>query len=297
MSELQLYCGPVWFKSRTLRDPEARYPILQRELLAVVYAFDEFYPFVFGTKVKVLVDHQPLVPIIKRGLEMATATDRVQRYLVRLAPFHIVLIYLPGKNNGLADFPSRFPRSDTVQSGLDREEEEDQASIVNTLMDGCKINHQMLIDRTAEDSVLLELRKAIGTQDFVKVPQFRHVAKDLNFSENGALITMNGRIIVPSTLQQAVADVIHEGHVGVVRMKQLARRYFYWPGLNRDLEKLASACLVCKQFNPDRQPKHFVPWPEATRPFQRAHIDFFHKDGVTLFLLIDAYSRWVSSYQ
>lgn len=76
---------PVWCKSRTLDPAEKNYPILHRELLAVVYGCEEFYKFVFGRRIILITDHKPLIPLIKNGLTMATASTRVQRYLIRFS--------------------------------------------------------------------------------------------------------------------------------------------------------------------------------------------------------------------
>ncbi len=290
-------CGndlqPVFFKSRTLQPAETRYPILHRELLAVVYACEEYYKFIFGTKTIVLTDHQPLVPIIRNGNTLATVSTRIQRYLLRLSPYDLNVIYKSGKLNVLADFPSRFPRRGIKPSKQDSEEES-LAMTINSVTDGQKLNLGLIRKATAEDTVMKELAKAITNGNFSKVKQFSSVASKLNLSQDN-LITCDGRIVVPESLQDTVVDLLHDGHLGVVKMKQLARKYFYWPGLNKVLEKKAKECQRCKVLNPDRTSKVFIPWPKPTRPFDRIHIDFFYLEQKQFLLLIDAYSRWVEA--
>lgn len=36
---------------------------------------------------------------------------------------------------------------------------------------------------------------------------------------------------------------IHEGHPGIVKMKQIARNYVWWENIDRDLEGIARECL------------------------------------------------------
>ncbi|XP_054918569.1 uncharacterized protein [Dermacentor andersoni] len=57
-------------------------------------------------------------------------------------------------------------------------------------------------------------------------------------------------------------------------MKNLARSVFWYPGLDRDIEKLVNACPTCIEWGsmpPARQP---VPWPDKEEPWSRVHADF-----------------------
>lgn len=56
---------PVAFASRKLTATEQRYSATERELLAIVYAFDQFNSNIYGRHVKVYTDHKPLVTMAK----------------------------------------------------------------------------------------------------------------------------------------------------------------------------------------------------------------------------------------
>ena len=82
-------------------------------------------------------------------------------------------------------------------------------------------------------------------------------------------------------------------HPGVTRMKAITRSHFWWPGLDKDLEKLARTCVSCQAVKqaPASAPLH--PWIWPTRPWQRVHIDFAGPFlGKMYFLVIDAHSKW-----
>ena len=54
------------------------------------------------------------------------------------------------------------------------------------------------------------------------------------------------RVIVPKHLQQIVLKELHLSHPGVSRMKSIARSYLWWPGLDKEIEKLVATCTACQ---------------------------------------------------
>lgn len=285
---------PIAFHSRVLSPAESRYPILHRELLAVVFATEKYYKYIFARRVKLYTDHKPLVPMIKAGLTLVTTSTRIQRYLFRLNPFDLDVHYKPGKLNSLADFPSRFPTPHIRRSEEDLLEEK-RATTVNLVEDNQMINLEKIRTHTASDKILSGLARAlVNDLDLCKDPDlkgFVPIKQHLNYSDG--ILTFDGRTLIPSSLHDQILNVLHDGHIGIVKMKQMSRRYFYWLGLNKSIENMVKNCATCKSFNPDRLPKFFVPWPSPTKPFERVHIDFFYFDSRTFLILVDAFSRWV----
>ena len=57
--------------------------------------------------------------------------------------------------------------------------------------------------------------------------------------------------------------MLHEGHIGIVKMKGLARSYVWWPGIDQDRESLAKKCQGCQkvQFEAPTVPLHPWEWP------------------------------------
>lgn len=287
---------PVSFKSRSLSTAEKRYPILHRELLAVVYAVDKYYKYIYGRKVILFTDHKPLVPIIKNGLAVATVDNRVHRYLFRLNSYDLEPFHKPGKLNILADYASRFPQSEPM-SDEDRTEQY-MAVKVNCVSDNQNVNLSRLRVETLKDRVLMKLKDELLTGFYggmsADLKQFSPVSHLLEFSDG--LLLVENRVVVPSDLREKVLEMLHEHHLGMVRSKQLARKYFYWPGMNNELEKLVRACKTCAEIDPDRLPKTFVPWPVPSKPFERVHLDFFDAFSRRFFLLVDAFSRWTEIF-
>ena len=54
------------------------------------------------------------------------------------------------------------------------------------------------------------------------------------------------RVIVPPTLRPQVLEELHQGHLGVVKMKAVARSYIWWPGIDKEIEETAKTCSGCQ---------------------------------------------------
>lgn len=88
-------------------------------------------------------------------------------------------------------------------------------------------------------------------------------------------------------------EELHVGHLGVVKMKALARSFVWWPGLDQQIEKIAMCCSGCQdvQKMPKAAPLH--PWEWPAKPWQRIHIDFAGPFlNKTFLVAVDACSKW-----
>ena len=68
------------YASRALTDVEQRYSQNEREMLAVVYAAENFHLYLYGEKFTITTDHRPLVGIVK---SLKPATARIERWRLR----------------------------------------------------------------------------------------------------------------------------------------------------------------------------------------------------------------------
>ena len=111
---------PVAFASTALTDPEMRYAQIEKELLAVVFAFEKFNQYTYGRSVEVETDHKPLVSIVTKSL--TSAPPRLQRMLLR-SRARFSLKYSPGKEIIIADtlFQVYLTDDDVDSSQMDEE--------------------------------------------------------------------------------------------------------------------------------------------------------------------------------
>ena len=65
----------IYYASRTLNDAQLNYATTKKELLAVVFAFDQFRPYLIGNKVIVFINHS----VIKYLMTKKDAKPRLIR--------------------------------------------------------------------------------------------------------------------------------------------------------------------------------------------------------------------------
>lgn len=102
------------------------------------------------------------------------------------------------------------------------------------------------------------------------------------------------RLVVPSSLQKSLLAELHEAHMGIVRMKALARSYIWWPNIDRDVENLTKECRLCLENSksPPRSQLHVWDWPDS--PNERIYTDFLGPlSGDMYIIIVDAHSKWV----
>jgi hypothetical protein len=67
------------------------------------------------------------------------------------------------------------------------------------------------------------------------------------------------RVIIPNKLRIFLLKETPSTHAGIAKMKTLTRSYFWWPGLDKEIESYVKSCEVCVscQASPivDRQAK------------------------------------------
>ena len=109
---------------------------------------------------------------------------------------------------------------------------------------------------------------------------------------HGCLLYGN-RVVVPRSLQRQVLELLHLGHFGIQRMKQLARTAVYWPGIDHDIGQTCQHCTACgeHQNKPEKPPVH--PWMLPEKPWSRVHIDHaINFLGNNWLVMVDAFSKY-----
>jgi len=227
----------VAYASRKMTGPETRYPVHNKELLAIRYAFGKFRHYLHGPHVKVMTDHQALKYITTQP----HLDDQQNRWMGFLQQFDFEIVYRPGAQNTAADALSRSPQflSALSTSGLD-------ASVVAKFESGYK-----------SDAFFNKVVQALTTDD---APNPDVVSVKHRYRMNGSLLylTEGGaeRLCVPDdrALRTQILHDCHDspvsGHPGFERTYELIHRRFYWPSMDVTIRRYVNSCDSCQRTKP-----------------------------------------------
>ncbi|GKD79595.1 reverse transcriptase domain-containing protein, partial [Tanacetum coccineum] len=98
------YFRPIHYASKTLSDAQTNYTVTEKELLAVVYAFEKFQSYLVLSKTIVYTDHSEL----KYPFNKQDAKPRLIRWVLLLQEFTIEIRDKKGAENLAADHLSRL---------------------------------------------------------------------------------------------------------------------------------------------------------------------------------------------
>ncbi|KAL5488848.1 hypothetical protein EMCRGX_G017861 [Ephydatia muelleri] len=286
---------PVAYISRALSDTEQRYAQIEKELLAVVFAFEKFNQYVYGRTVSVQSDHKPLESILKKPLHHAP--PRLQRMLLRLQKYDFILSYKPGKEMYIADTLSRAYTTDTTVGEMETELAEAVHLVVSNVPASSKRMREIR-EATAKDTVLLALRNMIrdGWPDSRSA-----VASDLqqywNFreelSEASGILWKGEKVIVPKALRQDMLQKIHAGHMGITKCTQRAKEVIFWPGMSQEIANIVQKCQTCREFQASNAKEPMFQEQVPHGPWEMIASDLFHFNGADYLLIVDYYSKFI----
>ena len=100
------------------------------------------------------------------------------------------------------------------------------------------------------------------------------------------------QVIIQKRLHNQLLKELHKGHVGVCRMKALARSFVWWPGLDQDIEVVAARCDKCKVTASMPATVPWNPWQHPSSPWDRTHVDFGEWNQKYFLVVVDAFSKW-----
>ncbi|XP_019082635.1 PREDICTED: uncharacterized protein LOC109125460 [Camelina sativa] len=100
----------IYYSSRTLDETQGRYATTEKELLAVVCAFEKFRIYLVGSKVIVYTDHAALRHIYSKK----DTKPRLLRWILLLQEFDMEIVDKKGIENGVTDHLSRMRIEDAV---------------------------------------------------------------------------------------------------------------------------------------------------------------------------------------
>jgi hypothetical protein len=302
---------PVAFFSKKLTPAECNYEIYDKELLAIVGAFEQWRPELEGTKlpIQVITDHKAL----EYFMTTKKLTRRQARWALTLADYNFQISYRPGRQNGKADALTRRASDMPNQDNLidDRQQEQLQTILgPERLTDEVKDHLRVAAEGDEPEDVLVapvfadeeeepltplsiqvkeaqlddatckRLRKAIVAGER-RDPKGEVQLSLCTIQENGLLY--RGRLWVPDDMRTQTIQTIHDhptvGHPGLAKTLFHISKSYYWPRMDKTISRFIRNCHGCKMNKPTRDAYSGVlnPLPIPERPWRHISMDHIVK--------------------
>ena len=245
------------------------------------------HKYLFGTHFTIVTDNEALQFIYNPNRSLAkSSAAMVQRWSVALAAYSYDIRHRKAQLIPHADYLSRYAKS------------EEMPSRDCLLSQPLPVSRSDLVQETRKyyHAIVSCVRQGWRADIKRRFPDFYKRREEISLTCDG-ILCFNDRTIVPPSLRSAVLDDLHSGHMGIEKMKSLARLTCWWPELNADLCRIAKSCKDCTHKS-RASPSQWTPWPMSSESWQRVHADYCGPflDKYYALIIIDSYSRWPEVY-
>ena len=251
----------IAYLSHKLSGTQLRWPTIEKEAFAVVYALKRLHPYLWGAQFEIHTDHKPLKSLFSAEIR----NTKLQRWAIQISEYGAPILYHPGKLNIRADMLSRIASVTPIEEYI---YPDDAPTTWAT-------DH---IDPTD----LSEDQREEFPDQWIEAQQ------DLDDSsytiESGLLYTLSEpykhsgrypRLVLPYKYRQQVIDRCHEevGHAGLHKSLARIQESYVWPGMRRSVRTYLAHCVHCNTLTPQSQENLRGQMPVPPCPFHTWGID------------------------
>lgn len=316
---------PIHFASRTLSRSEEGFSVPEKEMLAIYWALQTFRNYLYGSKFKILTDHQPLT----FSLSAKNTNAKLKRWKAYLEEHDYSIEYKPGKSNVVADALSRIVCSMTATQHSAENSEHFYIKSVEAPIN--VFRHQVIL-KQGPDSVMIEhpfekfTRVNVSIKDINEDSLLQVLKNHFDTSKINGILTSeeimgklqevykkhfgDQRMLKIRFSQRQLEDIQDEdeqwnairtehyrAHRGAEENKWQILRKFYFPKLSQKLHDFVTNCQTCHESKYDRNPIHFPmqKTPVPNQPFQIAHIDILFIDNLQYLTYVDKFSKYAQA--
>ena len=290
---------PVAYLSRQMNTAEMNYSTIEQELLAVVYALNQFRCHLYGREFTLLTDHRPLKYLMTMK---GNQSSRLMRWCLKLQDYSFTIDYLQGKKNMVADCLSRIKidKGKIIEENVLAVQAEEATPDLMPYIDEATIRREQL-----EDGGITKLKEQ-KERGYEIIDDLLY--KTYETEKEELLSPRNKRLVIPRSMQHQIMRAYHEtpfsGHLGYDKVVDKICKRYYWTGLRNDVKKYCESCIVCQQRNKSgrtfRAPLY--PLTEVTRPYQRISMDVLcnlpctYDNNKHLLVVTDAFSHYIEAF-
>ena len=287
--------------SKSLTDTQKRYSTVELECLAILVGIKKCDCYLRGLKnFQVFTDHKPLLGVFDKET-YALENQRLMRMREKLTQYTFQVNYIPGKNNTIADALSRAPVFPAEEEDLQTMSTAATLTIEHDEEFHCMSAELDNMVSTAENNykaIVAALRNS--DKNPPNIPQYQQLKRvwhrlSLSDEKEDLIMYDNTRIFVPCNSINKIVKLLHKGHPGITKSRELARQLYFWPGMNNDISQVVENCEACQEIRPQTQ--HFPatatpPSTVSTTPMENVGTDLFSHAGKDYLIMVDRCSGY-----
>lgn len=279
----------VAYASRLLRGAEKRYPITEKECLAMVWAVEKFKIYLQGVVFTIITDHRALVWMTDKK----KLPERILRWQVHMQQYNFKVVFRNGVNHKDADHLSRFPLINSIrqQPQEDLISDDSASNRGRPAVDLDTIYREQQRDKFCRDAL----------DNLREYPSFS--VKD-GILHEAALISGPPRIVVPIRLLNDILYGLHDcplsGHCGFRKTLWKFRHRYYIKNACKLVKNYVKTCKPCQtRKHPwTRRVGLLRPIPPPERPFEAIGMDIVgpfrrsHSGNIKILVITDYATKY-----
>ena len=284
---------PVFYVFGCLSPAEQRYPNVEREALAIVWALGRLHQFLLGRKFEIMTDHKPMEVLFGENRQLPKIASARMNWATRIMHYDYVIRYYPGTEIPHVDTLTRLKFSSSKNVCLpDKEHTE---SVINSVAFEKSLVPVEEV-RAEYDDFLKRIVRRVSTGEWTHCSEMERLfLRCVEFlTVKDGILFQGTRVVIPPRLRTQAIEIAHEVHSGTqstLRRLQLAA---WWPGMKADVERYLYKCLHCAKARP-RLSKSVDRWPLA-EPLERWYMDQCQANDTNVFVIVDAGSGWIEAF-
>ncbi|GJV20043.1 reverse transcriptase domain-containing protein [Tanacetum coccineum] len=270
---IEKHFRPIHYASKTMTEAESNYTTTEKEMLAVVYAFEKFRSYLIMNKSVVYTDHSALKYLFNKK----DAKARLLRWVLLLQEFDFKVIDTKGAKNYAADHLSRLENP------------------YENVFDPKEIN----------ETFPLETLNTVTSHDDQNIPWFADIA---NYHAGNFLI----KGMTSQQKKKFFKDVkhyfwddpylfLHCCLANYIARRKVFDAGFFWPTIYKDAYELIKSCDACQRQGKisqrDEMPQNAI---QVCEIFDVWGIDFMgpfpsSRGNKYILVAVDYLSKWVEA--
>jgi hypothetical protein len=259
---------PIAYFSEKLNGAALNYPTYDKELYALVRALETWQYYLWPKEFVIYTDHESLKHLKGQG----KLNRRHAQWMEFIETFPYVIKYKQGKENIVDDALSR------------------RYALISTL------NAKLLGFEYVKELY-------VNDDDFASVFAACEKAAFGKFYRLDGYLFRENRLCVPnSSMRELLVREAHGGglmgHFGVRKTLDVLHEHFFWPKMKRDVERVCSRCVTCRQAKSSVLPHGlYTPLPVPSAPWVDISMDFVlglprsRKGRDSIFMVVDRFSK------